>query len=159
MRSSGLFGDGCTHIDMQSAFTDPTQVGKNSLFLEHKVDVEATLAIRHRLEAYATLTPSRGGCWFADLPVGDLEASLHTPEDQSSIGFLPVEFGHFQSVAQSGLKSIAQGLPRVNPGLSSLAHFGAGLEAYATLTPSRGGCWFVDLPVGDLEASLHAPED
>jgi hypothetical protein len=51
------------------------------VFLRINVDVEATLAIRHRLEAYATLTPSRGGCWFVDLPVGVLETSLHAPED------------------------------------------------------------------------------
>jgi hypothetical protein len=30
------------------------------------------------------------------------------------MGFQRLEFGHFQSVAQSGLKSIAQGLPWVS---------------------------------------------
>jgi hypothetical protein len=34
-----------------------------------------------------------------------------------------------------------------------------GSLCYATLTPSRGCCWFVDFSVGDLEASLHTPED
>jgi hypothetical protein len=41
----------------------------------------STILAKHRLEAYATLTSSRGGCWFVDLSTGDLEASLHTPED------------------------------------------------------------------------------
>jgi hypothetical protein len=38
------------------------------------------LRTEHRLDAYATLTLSRGCCWFVDFSVGDLEASLHTPE-------------------------------------------------------------------------------
>jgi hypothetical protein len=54
--------------------------GLFAIFCTRYFDVEATLTIRHRLEAYATLTPSRGGCWFADLPVA-LETSLHTLED------------------------------------------------------------------------------
>jgi hypothetical protein len=41
----------------------------------------STILAKHRLEAYATLTSSRGGCWLVDSSAGDLEASLHTPED------------------------------------------------------------------------------
>jgi hypothetical protein len=45
---------------------------------------------RHRLEAYATLTPSRDGRGARNPRQKAFRRALDTPEDQCSIGFQPV---------------------------------------------------------------------
>jgi hypothetical protein len=53
---------------------------------------------------------------MAFVPGGQADSS----QARSATGVLDI----FHSVAQSGLKSVARGKPRVNPGLSYFGHFG-----------------------------------